>query len=124
MASMIRSRAWRALAAAVVACALPILLQAPMCASPSCPMAAKGRAGCVARMGMAMGLDCCQGASGRLSPSPAAAPLPDLLAGAVSVALAAPAAGALRAPAPATQLAVPAVVQSVGLHTLFAVFLI
>ncbi len=85
-------------------------------------MKAAGRAICLA-MG-SMGMDCCQGASGHLAPTPAGASQPDL-------ALAA--AGSLPAPAPSSAVpvspspdasAAPAIVQGVGLYTLFAVFLI
>jgi hypothetical protein len=119
---MARRRALRAIPVFVLAAALLLLLEAPICSSSACPMKAGGRAICLA-VGT-MGMDCCQGASGHLAPSPAGALQPDL-------ALAA--AGSLTAPAPSGSLpvsprqdapAAPAIVQGVGLFTLFAVFLI
>jgi len=120
---MLRTRALRAFAALSVACALPLLFQAPSCASHACPMGNMARTGCVATG--TMGMDCCQGTSGRLAPAPAAAPEPDLLASAWAAldpltGLDARPLRALTAP----PLPAPAVVQGVGLHTLFAVFLI
>jgi hypothetical protein len=98
--------------------ALVLLLGAPLCFSEACPMSAGDRQAC-----KAMGRECCGTRGGQIAHGPAA-PVPVLAfaPAALSVAPPPPAKGisqALTSP-----LAAPAVLQDVGLFTLFAVFLI
>jgi len=122
LVAMARRRALRAVFSSALAAALLVLLQAPICSSSACPMKAGGRAFCLA-MG-SMGRDCCQGASGRLAPAPAAAPQPDLALAAAGLLPAPALAGAMPVPPGLDAPAAPAILQGVGLYTLFAVFLI
>jgi hypothetical protein len=107
----------RACTAVLMAGAALLLLGFPICSSPACPMAKMDRGLC-----RAMGLDCCRAGAGRVSHDSPRLASPDLaLAVQAVLAAAAPATVAARdlsrlAPA------APAVIQGVGLHTLFAVF--
>lgn len=116
---MARRRALRVVFTFALSAALLTLLQAPICSSSACPMKAGGRAFCLA-MG-ATGMDCCQAASGRLAPAPAAAPQPDLALAAAAL-LAPPPSRAMPAFLGLVAPAAPAVLQGIGLFTLFAVF--
>jgi hypothetical protein len=98
---------------------LVAFLGVPMCLSSACPMSGAERAAC-----KAMGRECCGTRGGQVSHAPAA---PALVLAAV------PAALALAVPAVETAAfanlsreigAAPAVLQGLGLFTLFAVFLI
>jgi hypothetical protein len=109
----------RATAALAVAALLVAFLGVPMCLSSACPMSGAERAAC-----KAMGRECCGTRGGQVSHAPAA---PALVLAAV------PAALALAVPAVETAAfanlsreigAAPAVLQGLGLFTLFAVFLI
>jgi len=107
----------RATTAILLSGAVLLLLGLPVCSSEACPMAKMDRALC-----RAMGLDCCGASSGRLSHNSAQVAAPDLAASVMALAAAAaPAAGAGRDPSLLAPAA-PAVIQGVGLHTLFAVF--
>jgi len=99
--------------------ALLLLLRVPVCASPSCPMGGVARAAC-----RTMRMDCCQGTSARAAHSTLKAPLPDLALSPVPRAAPSAAAGAMAAGLSRRPLAAPAVLQGVGLFTLFAAFLI
>jgi hypothetical protein len=110
----------RASAALTVAALLLGFLGAPVCFSSACPMSGAERAAC-----KAMGRECCGTQGGLISHAPAA---PVLVLAAVPAALALtapevePAAFADRS---GTTIAVaPAILQGVGLFTLFDVFLI
>lgn len=109
----------RGSAALTVAALLVSFLGVPLCFSSACPMSGAERAAC-----KAMGRECCGTKGGQISHAPAAPAL---------VQAAAPAALALAAPAAATAAfadlsreiaAAPAILQGVGLFTLFDVFLI
>ena len=109
----------RAAAALVVASLLIAFLGVPVCFSSACPMSGAERAAC-----KAMGRECCGTQGGQVSHAPVAPAL---------VLAAAPAGLALAAPATATAVfaglsreiaAAPAILQGVGLFTLFDVFLI
>jgi hypothetical protein len=109
----------RAAAALTVAALLIAFLGAPVCFSSACPMSGAERAAC-----KAMGRECCGTKGGQVSHAPVA---PALVLAAV------PAALALIAPRTATAAfadlsraiaTAPAILQGVGLFTLFDVFLI
>jgi hypothetical protein len=108
----------RVSAALTVIALLLAFLSTPVCYSSACPMSGAERVAC-----KAMGRECCGTKGGQMSPVPVA---PALLLAAV------PAALALAAPAAATAafsdlsrvFAASAIVQGVGLFTLFDVFLI
>ena len=109
----------RASAALTVAALLIAFLGAPVCFSSACPMSAAERAAC-----KHMGRECCGTKGGQVAHAPVAPAL---------VLAAAPAALALAAPAREKAVvadlskeiaAAPAILQNVGLFTLFAVFLI
>jgi hypothetical protein len=109
----------RASAALTVTALLIPFLGAPVCFSSACPMSGAERAAC-----KAMGRECCGTTGGQVSHAPVA---PALVLAAV------PAALALAAPAMETAdftdrsgtiAAAPAILQGVGLFTLFDVFLI
>lgn len=107
-------------AAALTVISLPIaFLGVPVCFSSACPMSGAERAAC-----KAMGRECCGTQGGQVSHAPAAPAL---------VLAAAPAALTLAVPAAETAAfgdlsreiaAAPAILQGVGLFTLFDVFLI
>jgi hypothetical protein len=109
----------RAAAVLTVAALLVAFLGAPVCFSSACPMSGAERAAC-----KAMGRECCGTKGGQVSHAPVAPAL---------VLAATPAALALAAPAAATAAfaglsraitAAPAILQGVGLFTLFDIFLI
>jgi len=109
----------RAAAALTVTALLVPFLGAPVCYSSACPMSGAQRAAC-----KAMGRECCGTQGGQVSHAPVA---PALVLAAV------PAAQTLAAPATETAAftdcagaiaAAPAILQNVGLFTLFDVFLI
>ena len=109
----------RAAAALVVASLLIAFLGVPVCLSSACPMSGAERAAC-----KAMGRECCGTKGGQVSHAPVAPAL---------VLAAAPAGLALASPLAATAVfaglsreiaAAPAILQGVGLFTLFDVFLI
>jgi hypothetical protein len=109
----------RAAAALTVAALLLAFLGTPVCYSSACPMSGAERAAC-----KAMGRECCGTKGGQVSHAPVAPAL--LLAAApVALALAAPAAEtAAFADLSREIAAAPAILQGVGLFTLFDVFLI
>jgi hypothetical protein len=114
LASLLRLRA---VTAVLLAGAVLLLLGLPVCASAACPMAKMDRGLC-----RAMGLDCCRAGTGRVSHDSPRLASPDPAAPVVAVVAAAtPATAADRDPSRLAPAA-PAVIQGVGLHTLFAVF--
>jgi hypothetical protein len=109
----------RASAALTVAALLIAFLGAPLCFSSACPMSGVERAAC-----KAMGRECCGTQGGQVSHAPAA---PALVLAAVPAALALAAPAVERtafADCSGTIAAAPAILQNVGLFTLFDVFLI
>jgi hypothetical protein len=112
----------RAAAALVVTALLISFLGVPVCFSSACPMSGAERAAC-----KAMGRECCGTKGGQVSHAPAA-PALVLATAPAALALAAPAAGAAARAAFAGLsreiAAAPAILQGVGLFTLFDVFLI
>ncbi len=111
-------RRLRPAAAVFLAAGFAVPLGAPLCFSDACPMSAGERQAC-----RRMGRECCGNGTGQLSHAPAA-PLPPVAATPAAVdAMAVPPALAASLPA---QAPVPpaAIVQGIGLFTLFAVFLI
>jgi hypothetical protein len=121
----------RALSALALVASLLLLARVPDCDSGTCRMPRSARAAC-----REMGRDCCKSSTERLAHTSAQPQLPDLAlaptgplgaAGNAANAAAANAAAAARfLPVlhRAVPLAAPAIVQGVGFHTLFAVFLI
>lgn len=109
----------RAFVALFVAAALTAFMGLPVCFSSACPMSGAERAAC-----KAMGRDCCQPKGGQVSHAPGV-PAPVLATAPTVLALAVPEAPEAAAFAALSQaFAAPAVVQGIGLFTLFAVFLI
>lgn len=109
----------RASAALTVTALLIAFLGAPVCFSSACPMSGAERAAC-----KAMGRECCGTQGGQVSHAPVA-PALVLAAVPVALALAAPAVEpATFADRSGTIAAAPAILQNVGLFTLFDVFLI
>jgi hypothetical protein len=109
----------RAFVALSLATALIAFLGLPVCFSAACPMSGAERAAC-----KAMGRECCQTKSGQVSHAPVV-PGPVLAAASAVLSLAAPAVPETAAfAAPSRAVAAPAVLQGIGLFTLFAVFLI
>jgi hypothetical protein len=107
----------RGTTAVLVTGAVLLLFGFPVCSSEACPMAKMDRARC-----RAMGLDCCGAGAGRMSHGSPQLASPDLAVSVTSlVAAAVPAAAAGRDPSHLAPAA-PAVIQGVGLHTLFAIF--
>jgi len=109
----------RASAALTVAALLLGFLGAPVCFSSACPMSDAQRAAC-----KAMGRECCGTQGGQVSHAPV---VPALVLAAVpaALALAAPAMETADLSDPSgTIAAAPAILQNVGLFTLFDVFLI
>lgn len=101
---------------AFLAACFAVLFGAPLCLSDACPMSARERQTC-----KTMGRDCCGNGTGQLSHAPAA-PLPPAAATTLAATVVPPPAAAAlprQAPVPAA-----AIVQGIGLFTLFAVFLI
>ena len=110
------SRRLRPFAVVFLAASFAALFGAPLCLSDACPMSARERQTC-----RLMGRECCGNGTGQLSHAPAA-PLPPVAATAVSaLAVPPPLAAALPRQAPVPPAAI---VQGIGLFTLFAVFLI
>lgn len=104
----------RAAAALTVAALLLAFLGAPVCFSSACPMSAAERAAC-----KHMGRECCGTKGGQVAPALVLAAVPAALA------LAAPATeAALAADLSREITAAPAILQNIGLFTLFAAFLI
>ncbi|HSS76815.1 MAG TPA: hypothetical protein VLV54_08715 [Thermoanaerobaculia bacterium] len=109
----------RAAAALTVASLMLGFLGAPVCFSSACPMSGAERAAC-----KAMGRECCGTTGGQISHAPAA-PVLVLAAVPAALTLAAPAVEpASFADLSGTIAAAPAILQNVGLFTLFDVFLI
>lgn len=108
----------RALAALLIVTLL-VLLRVPLCASSACPMSGPERVACQTK-----GMNCCQSHGGRSANSTPPAPLPDLALAARPTISEPSVVGALPAGRLRHPFAAPAVVQSVGFFTLFAVFLI
>lgn len=105
--------------ASVLVTAMTAFLGLPVCYTAACPMSGADRAAC-----RAMGRECCGTRGGQVSHTPAM-PAPVLAAAPAVASLAVPAAAAAHAASSSTMpLAAPAVLQGVGLFTLFAVFLI
>jgi hypothetical protein len=109
----------RASVALSLVAALIAFLGLPVCFSAACPMSPAERAAC-----KAMGRECCQTKGGQVSHAPAVpAPVTATAPSALALALPATPQPVLFA-ALSLALAAPAVLQGVGLFTLFAVFLI
>jgi hypothetical protein len=110
----------RATTAVLMAAAVLLLLGLPVCSSAACPMAQSGkmdRALC-----RAMGLDCCGASAGRVSHGSPLLASPDLAASAMALVTVVRPAAATSCDPSLLAPAAPAVIQGVGLHTLFAVF--
>ena len=113
-----RSR-FRACAALTVVFLLIAFLGVPMCFSSACPMSGAERAAC-----KSMGRECCGTKGGQVSHAPVV-PAPLLAAAPAALAIAAPAVEAAAFVDLSREIAaVPAILQGVGLFTLFDVFLI
>jgi hypothetical protein len=109
----------RASAALTAAALLLAFLGAPVCFSSACPMSGAERAAC-----KAMGRECCGTQGGQVSHAPVA-PALVLAAFPAALALAAPTVEPARfADRSGTIAAAPAILQNVGLFTLFDAFLI
>jgi len=109
----------RALVALSLVIAMAAFLGLPVCLTAACPMSSAERSAC-----RAMGRECCGTRGGQVSHAPAM-PAPALGAVASSLApVVPPAAEAARVSRLPEPLAAPAVLQGLGLFTLFAVFLI
>lgn len=109
-------RRLRPVAAVFLAASFALLFGAPLCLSDACPMSATERQAC-----RRMGRECCSNGTGQLSHAPAA-PLPPVAATTLAaIANPPPPAAALPPQAPVPPAAI---VQGIGLFTLFAVFLI
>jgi hypothetical protein len=119
MVTMARLPLLRALSALGLVACLLLLARVPACDSESCRMSKSARAAC-----REMGLDCCKPSAERFARASAQPPLPDLLLAPVDYLGVAAVTGFLPAPRRSAPLPAPAIVQGVGLHTLFAVFLI
>jgi hypothetical protein len=109
-------RRLRPVAAVFLAAGFAVLFGAPLCFSDACPMSAMERQTC-----RSMGRECCGNGTGQLSHAPAA-PLPPAATTPLPAMVAPP---PLAAPLPRQAPVSPAaIVQGIGLFTLFAVFLI
>ena len=111
------SRSLRMLATFLLIGSFGLLVQGPLCAEERCPMDMATAAELCAKIGA----DCCQ-TDGNVPCSPVQVPGPAPLTAALQAAAAAEAAPPVHALTDPP--AAPAVVQGVGLFTLFAVFLI
>lgn len=112
-------RLLRSSAALTVAALFISSLGPPVCFSSACSMGSAERATC-----KAMGRECCGAKNGQLSHAPVA-PAPRLAAGPEARALVAPSAERRTFAAFSHEIAAPpAILQGVGLFTLFDVFLI
>jgi hypothetical protein len=112
-----RAALLRATTAALLAGAVLLGLDRPICSSAACPMAGTDRAIC-----RAMGLDCCRTPAGRVSHGSPQVAAPDLATPLLALWTATPPAIAAGRHPCRLAPAAPAVVQGVGLHTLLAVF--
>jgi hypothetical protein len=122
MGSMSRLPLLRALSALALVASLLLLARLPDCDSGTCRMPRAARAAC-----REMGRDCCKSSTERLAHTSAQPQLPDLALAPTEpsgATVLADAAGFLPILHRAVPLAAPAIVQGVGFHTLFAVFLI
>jgi hypothetical protein len=120
MQAMAGSSVSRAATALLLIGALALLLGIPLCADGVCPMdEASARAACHGTMD-----DCCQHAGDRAPSSPVRVPAPDISLAAQATRAAVPTPWTDRTPSPFEPVAAPAVLQGVGLFTLFATFLI
>ena len=109
----------RASVALVMVTAIVTFLGLPLCLSEACPMTGEQRAAC-----RSMGRECCGTKGGQVSHTPELS-APVLATATELLALGPPAAPESAAVAdPSRTTAAPAIVQGVGLFTLFAVFLI
>ena len=112
-------RRFRPVAAVFLAGSFALLFGAPLCFSDACPMSAMERRAC-----KLMGRECCGNGTGQLSHAPAA-PLPPAASATTATTAALvvppPLAAALAGHAPVPHAAI---VQGIGLFTLFTVFLI
>jgi hypothetical protein len=107
----------RAATAVLLTGAVVLLLGLPVCSSEACPMAKMDRALC-----RAMGLDCCGAGAGRVSHGSPQLASPDQAVPVMALVTAAVRAAAAGRDPSLLAPAAPAVIQGVGLHTLFAVF--
>ena len=120
MPAMAGSSVSRASTALLLIGALALLLGIPLCADGVCPMDERSaRAACHGTMD-----DCCQHAGVRAPHSPVQVPPPDPSLAAQATRAAVPTPWTDRTPSPFEPVAAPAVLQGVGLFTLFATFLI
>jgi len=119
MISMGRMPLLRTLSALSLVACLLLLARVPACDSGSCRMSPSARTAC-----REMGLDCCKPSAERFARASAQPPLPDLLLAPVDHLRIATVTGFLPALHRSAPLPAPAIVQGVGLYTLFAVFLI
>ena len=108
----------RALAALPLAASLVVALIVPPCADGVCPMDRAAKAAC-----KELGSDCCQTSGERVPHSPVQVPPADPAIAAVTSAADLPAPGLVRLVAATGPAAAPAVLQGVGLFTLFSAFL-
>lgn len=109
----------RASVALVLSAGLIGFLGLPVCYSAACPMSGAERAAC-----KAMGRECCGTKGGQLSHGPAV-PMPALATPSAGLGLAVPVAPKVSVCLDSAKvIAAPAVLQGVGLFTLFAIFLI
>jgi hypothetical protein len=111
-----RFRRLRPVAAVFLAAAFAVLFGAPLCVSDACPMSAMERQTC-----RLMGRECCGTGAGQLSHAPTA-PLPPVVPTTLAALAAPPPLAA--APPGKPPVSPAAIVQGIGLFTLFAVFLI
>jgi hypothetical protein len=98
---------------------LAFLLQTPVCAPKVCSMSGAKMAACEA-----LGGDCCQKAGAQASRSSAPAQVQAPPPGPVSMVAGEVPASLARERGSGEPYAAPAILQGIGLHTLFAVFLI
>lgn len=111
--------AFRALVALPLVASLVVAIFVPPCADEVCPMDRAAKAACEE-----LGSDCCQPSGVRVPHSPVLVPPPDPAIAAAAPAADMPTPGLVRLVAATGPAAAPAVLQGVGLFTLFAAFLI
>ena len=109
-------RRLRPVAAVFLAASFAVLFGAPLCFSDACPMSATERQSC-----RRMGRECCGNGTGQLSHAPAVPSSPVAATTLAAMVAPPPLAAALPRQVP---VAPAAIVQGIGLFTLFAVFLI
>ena len=114
-----RTPGLRALAALPLMASLVVAIIVPPCADEVCPMDRAAKAACEE-----LGSDCCQTSGARVPHSPVLVPPPDPAIAAAAPAAGMPTPGLIRLVAATGPAAAPAVLQGVGLFTLFSVFLI